>query len=299
MQDQFIDEENTSDEYDFGITQRSVLAEKLFLDLSYDFTVKNMHNTRSVYEFDETTNSYSEFSELLSNDFEVKSLKHIPNAGINYEGKKWRVGVDVGLLNTSLENENFLVDGNFKNDYNDLFLQSNVRYEIARGKSVYVSYRSDTDIPSIRQLQPVPNLTNPLNIIVGNPELRPTYNHRFNLGYHNFDFASRSGMSVYGSATVYEDQVVPFSVTNEDLVTTTTYRNLDGGMTSYLGFSLSKRFKKEEREWNYRIGAYGNYNRQKGFSNGELYTSDRYGFTPNIRLGFNYKDLVEINPAMI
>ncbi|MFD1079951.1 hypothetical protein, partial [Longispora fulva] len=42
VRDQFIDEEENSDVYQAGITQRSVLAEKFFLDLSYQFEVENM-----------------------------------------------------------------------------------------------------------------------------------------------------------------------------------------------------------------------------------------------------------------
>lgn len=296
IQDQFIDEENTTDEYKAGATQRSVLAEKLFLDLSYDFSTQNMSSTRSVFEFDEDSNEYDLFSNLLSNDFEVTSLKNIPNAGITYEGKKLRAGFDVGLLNTTLENRNYLADVDFKNTYNNLFLKSNVRYELARGKSLYADYQSDTQIPSIRELQPVPNFTNPLNIIIGNPELRPTYSHRFHLGYQNFDFATRSGMSLYASATFYQDQVVPFRITNEDLITTTTFRNLDGGISGYAGASYNKRHKKEEQEFSYRLGVYGNYNHQIGFSNGFRYNADRFAVTPSIRLGYNYNDKVEINP---
>jgi hypothetical protein len=296
IQDQFIEEENTKDEYKAGITQRSVLAEKLFLDLSYDVSTQNQNNTRSVFELDGETNQYNVFNNLLSNDFKVKSWKHIPNVGLNYEGQKWRVGFDVGLLNTSLETENFLANTGFENHYNNLFVNSNVRYEIKRGQSLYAYYRNDTDIPSIRELQPVPNLTNPLNIIIGNPRLDPTFTHRFNLGYQNFDFATRSGMSIYASATIYEDQVVPYSITDEELVTTTTFRNLDGGLTSYAGVSFSKRFKKEERELSYRLGVFGNYNRQVGFSNTVQYNADRFGFNPSLRLGYNYADLVEINP---
>ena len=137
IQDQFIDEENTTDKYEAGISQRSVLAEKLFLDLSYDFSTQQMNSTRSVYEYDGETNSYTLFKNLLSNDFEVKSFKHIPNAGLNYEGKKLRASFDVGLLNTTLKNENFLANVDFENNYNNLFLKSNVRYELARGKSLY------------------------------------------------------------------------------------------------------------------------------------------------------------------
>jgi hypothetical protein len=115
------------------------------------------------------------------------------------------------------------------------------------------------------------------------------------MGYHNFDFATRSGMNIYTSATFYEDQVVPFSIT-EDLITTTTYRNVDGGVSAYAGVSTTKRYKKEEREFNYRLGLWGNYNRQIGYSNGFKYNADRFGVTPSIRLGFNYDDKVEINP---
>ncbi|MDX1753986.1 MAG: outer membrane beta-barrel protein [Salinimicrobium sediminis] len=295
IQDQFIDDRNTTDEYEAAISQRSVLAEKLFLDLSYDFSTRQMNSTRSVYEYDGETNSYNLFNNLLSNDFEVKSFKHIPNAGLNYEGKKLRASFDIGLLNTTLKNQNFLADIDFKNNYNDLFLRTNVRYELARGKSVYAYYQNDTQIPSIRELQPVPNLTDPLNIFIGNPKLDPTYSHRISMGYQNFDFATRSGMSIYASTTFYEDQVVPYSIT-EDLITTTTYRNLDGGISSYAGISLSKRIKKEEQEFSYRFGLYGNYNRQIGFSNGFRYRADRFGVYPSIRLGYNYNDKIEINP---
>ncbi|GAB2765339.1 outer membrane beta-barrel protein [Salinimicrobium soli] len=295
VRDQFIDEDENSDVYQAGITQRSVLAEKFFLDLSYQFEVENMSNTRSVFDYDEASDSYNSLNTTLSNDFEVKSIKHIPNAGLNYEGGKWRLGFNVGLLSTALDNENFLAQTKLSKNYNNLYLNTNVRYEIARGKSMYIYYRNDTDIPSIRQLQPVANITDPLNIVIGNPELRPTYTHRFNLGYHNFDFASRSGMNIYASVSFSEDQVVPYSLT-EDLVTTTTFRNLDGGISAYAGTFYSKRYKKDKNEFNYRAGLNMNYNRQVGFTNGFQYEADRYGLTPSIRMGYNYAELVELNP---
>ena len=294
MRDQYIDENEVTDRYETGITQRSVLADKLFLDLSYDFDVEHMSNTRSVYEPDANGN-YNLMNTVLSNDFEVKSMKHIPNAGLNYEGKKWRMGFNMGLLNTSLENENFLAQSSFDKTYNNLYLSTNLRYEMARGKSMYAYYRNDTDIPSIRQLQPVPNITDPLNIVIGNPELKPTYSHQINLGYHNFDFATRSGMNIYASVTFSEDQVVPYSVT-QDLVTTTTFRNLDGGVSAYAGTSYSKRFKKGVNEFNYRAGLNANLNRQVGFSNTVKYRADRFGLSPSIRLGYNYGEVLEINP---
>src|SRR5690606_26568363 len=66
-QNQFINEENSSDRYSFGITQRSVLRDKLFLDLAYDLNAENSTNERNVFELDADTREYTEFNEFLSN----------------------------------------------------------------------------------------------------------------------------------------------------------------------------------------------------------------------------------------
>ena len=296
VRDQLIDQDNQIDNYQTGITQRFVLAEKLFLDLSYQFSTEKATNFRDVFDYNEATGEYDSFNELLSNAFEVKSIKHIPNIGINHEGQKWRTGLSAGLLNTSLDNENFRNDFSLERNYNDLYLRANVRYEIKRGTSVYAYYNSDVQVPSIRELQPVPDVTDPLNIVIGNPELDPTYSHRINLGYQNFDFVTRSGFNVYASATLTEDQVVPYSVTDENFVRTTTYRNVDGGYNAYAGSFYSKRYKNDNREINYRIGASMNYNKQVGFLNMVQFNSNRLSFNPSIRLGYNYNELVDINP---
>lgn len=298
VQDQFIDEDENADTYSIAVSQRFVMAKQLFLDASYDFSATNSENTRSVFDFDNQTGNYSDFNQLLSSDFEVKSRKNIPNVGVNYEGQKWRVGTEVGLLNTSLETLNFLEeDADFSNTYNNLFLSANVRYEIKRSQSVYLNYKSDAGIPSIRQLQPVVNRTNPLNIIVGNPDLRPTFEQTIRGGYRNFDFAKRSGFFSYASVSFTDNNVVPVTVTSEDLVRTTTYTNVDGAVNSSLGGSYNKSFKKEAREFRYRIGINGGYNKNIGFTNGIKYNSHRYTASPGLSFTYSIEDIFSLEPG--
>lgn len=296
VQNQFINEDNSSDEYSLGVTQRSVLRDKLFLDLSYDLSAENSQNERNVFDFNESTGEFSEFNELLSNAFEVKSIKHIPNVGLNYEGQKWNVGFDVGLLNTSLKNENLIAGTSFDRSFNNLYVNSNIRYEVKRGTSARLSYRSNTDIPNIRQMQPVADRTNPLNIVIGNPELRPTYSHSINLNFHNFDFATRSGLGSYASLNLTEDEVVPVTVTDEDLVRTTTYTNVDGGYNGYVGLYYNKRIKRDSLEFSYRLSGNANLSKNIGFSNGVRFSSNRFGLGPSLGLGLNYKEKIDINP---
>ena len=294
VQDQFIDQDENSNSFSVGASKRSVLADKFFLDINYEFDTQKSSNTRSV--FDAVDGEYTNFNELLSNDFEFRSFKHTPNAGLNYEGEKWRVSSEVGLLSTTLKTENFMEDIRFDNTFNNVYVDADLRYSPERSKSISIGYSTNADVPSVRQLQPVVDRTNPTNIIIGNPELEPTFNQRVNLNYRNFDFASRSGIFAYAYFNFTDNQVAATSSV-DNFVRTTTYTNVDGVINGNLGASYSKSYKKDATEFRYRIGANGGYNRNVGFINAVQYESDQFTVTPTLRLTYAIDEVFEIEPG--
>ncbi len=297
FQDQFIDEDDSRDSYSFQVSQRSVLADQFFLDVSYDLDYSNSSNKRYVYESEAADGNYNTLNEELSNDFEVNTTRHVPNAGLNYEGETWRINTDVGLLHTQLENENFLEDATLDNTYNNLFVRARVRYELERSKSLTVSYNTNANVPSIQQLQPVTDRTNPLNIRRGNPGLRPTFSQNIRLNYRNFDFSTRTGVFSWFNMNFTDNNVVAVTTVDEDLVRTTTYTNVDGAMNADLGTFYNKQYKKDAREFRYRLGMRGNYNRNIGFTNDVQYTAERYSLSPSLQFTFAIEELLDINPS--
>ncbi|WP_373055671.1 outer membrane beta-barrel protein [Zunongwangia sp. H14] len=295
IQDQYIDEDENENQYSFEVSKRSVLADQFFLDVSYDFNYENSTNKRYVYESDDAGNNYNQLNELLSSDFEVTSRRHIPNIGLNYEGDIWRVNTEVGLLHTSLENSNYLAETSFDNTYDNLFLEAGIRYEIERSKSLSIRYNTNVDIPSIRQLQPVVDRTSPLNIVVGNPELEPTYRQSINLNYRNFDFSTRSGIFSWMNFDFYKNNVVQVS-TVEDGRRTTTYTNVNGAMSANMGAFYNKQYKNENRTFRYNLGFSANYNKSIGFINGVKFTSNQYSVSPRLRLSYEIEELLNIEP---
>ncbi len=296
VQDQFIDDNDNRDAYSFEVRQRSVLTDQLFLDLSYELEYSNTNNERYVYEAENANGEYNNINEELSNDFEVTTRRHIPNAGLNYEGDTWRINTDVGLLHTRLENENFLEDVNFDNTYNNLFLRARVRYELERSKSLTINYNTNANVPSIGQLQPVVDRTNPLNVRVGNPELRPTFSQNIRLNYRNFDFSTRTGIFSWFNMNFTDNNVVSVTTVDEDLRRRTTYTNVNGAMSADLGTFYNKQYKKDAREFRYRLGLRGNYNRNIGFTNEVQYMAERYSVSPSLRFTFAIEELLDINP---
>ncbi|MCL6219737.1 outer membrane beta-barrel protein [Zunongwangia pacifica] len=298
IQDQYIDEDSDTQNYSAGVSQRSVLSDDLFLDLSYNFSSNIDKNKRFVYEADDSGN-YIVINDTLSSDFEVQSRQHTPNAGINYEGDVWRVDTNIGLLNTTLENNNFLSETSFSSTYNNLYVRARVRYEVERSKSISIDYSTNANVPSLRQLQPVVDLTNPNNIITGNPNLRPSYSHNIRGGYRNFDFSTRSGIFSYFNLSFTENSVVAKTITDtQDFSRTTTYTNVDGVMSAALGLFYNKQKKNENKEFRYRLSLNTNYNKNVGFSNGTKFNSENISVSPSVRLTYAIEDIVEINPEI-
>jgi len=294
IQDQLIDENNSKDAYSFEVSKRTVLADQLFLDFAYDLDYSGSRNKRYLYENE--NGNYTSLIDSLSSDFEVLSRKHTPRAGINYEGETWRIETEIGLLHTSLENSNFLRESSFKNTYDNLFVKAEVRYEIERSKSFRIRYDTDVDLPSIGQLQPVVDRTNPFNIVVGNPELKPTLTQSIDLNYRNFDFATRSGIFSYFNLQFTSDNVVRVTTVDQDLKRRTTFTNVDGAMRARAGIFYNKQMKKEARTFRYHFGLNANYQKSIGFTNAIKSTTNRYTLSPRLRLTYEIEELFSLEP---
>ena len=61
------------------------------------------------------------------------------------------------------------------------------RYKFSKTRNLAIDYRMRSSQPSIAQLQPVADVSNPLNIVVGNPELKPTFTHRMSVRFSDFN----------------------------------------------------------------------------------------------------------------
>lgn len=296
-QDQLITEENHSDTYEISSRYRAVMIDDLFLDISYSYENESSKNERRVLDFDENTNNYSDFNENLSNEFKVRGEKHIPSVGLRYEGEKLRTGFNLGLLNTSLNTENLIQDVSFDNEFNNLFASANFSYNFERSKRLGIYYSNSTDIPNVQQLQPVRIQTDPLNVIEGNPNLKPSFNQRVSLNYNNFDFKTRSGYGLYANYSYTSDQVVSVNFTDDDLLRTTTYDNISGAQNAYLNFYYSKQIKSENEDtYRLRGNISGQYAKNLGFTNGQQFESENYVISPGFGVTYEKDEVVTVTP---
>lgn len=298
VQDQQIEKDSREDEYAIDASARIPFSEKWKLDLGYDYTKTQNDNERLVYEKDENGEEYDVLNDDLSSDFKSESFQHRPNAGVVYRSKKLRAGLSGGLESTRLKNQEQFTETDFDNTYNNLYSRFYFRYRLSRTKSIYFSYRNSRDIPSVTQLQPVSNTTDPLNIITGNPNLKPTLNNRVYINYNNYDFKSHSGLYAYMGGRYYTDEVVSRTTTGEDLVRTTNYTNVDGTYRLFAGVSLNKTKKLEDgSSLKPKIGFRSNYSKDIGYSNDVKYNAKNFSINPRVSLEYDVSDVINVESS--
>ncbi|WP_046287345.1 outer membrane beta-barrel protein [Zobellia galactanivorans] len=290
--------EAENDSYTFGVNYRQALAEKLFLDLTYRQQEDKNSNVRSVFDLDELTGTYSRFNSALSSDFLFKTSRKTPSIGIKKDTEKLRLGLDMKYQFSDLDNSEFLRSTSFSKSYKNVLLNAYANYNLDKSKRIGVYFDSYVDLPRINQLQPVADVSNPLNVVTGNPDLEPSVSRNVYFNYNDFNWKERTGMFVYFGLNFHDKLISSVTETDEDLLRRTTYINVDGNYNHYGGVGYSKEIKKDSTlkvKFNFR--PYFNLQKNVGFVNGQRLEAKRNSFTPRITTTLNFKEFLEVEPG--
>ena len=176
-------------------------------------------------------------------------------------------------------------------------LSGQVRYKIDRSKALTTRYNYSVSLPSSNQLLPVVNLSNPLNTITGNPDLKPNEKHSASINYRNFDFRTRSGYNIYANADFYASEIITSSIYDVDRKRKTTYENISGTYSISGGGSWNKSIKQESNLLRYGISLNGNFSTSKGFTDGVLFDAVSTGISPRIYMNYDYGEFFTVAPS--
>ncbi len=293
VQDQFIDEHTDNTRFSLSPSLRKKLTETLSVSAQYRIDVREENNRRSVFDRDASTDNLN-FNELLSNDYKVNSLQNRPSAGLRYSKDKLTISFDAGVIAQTLKSDDDLRAVAFDKSFTDPYLSAYLSQQFGKFGRIYLRYNNSINVPSVRQLQPVENRTNPQNIVSGNPDLDASQQHRVNFNFSNYNWEKGSGFYSGGNFNYTDNQVASRTLTGEDLVRTTTYVNVDGVYNGYLYSNFSKSWKKDDREIGFEIGINGSMNLNKGFTNGVPFESRTTSLTPRIGLEYSKRDWIDV-----
>jgi len=279
------------------------LSKKIFTQAFYNFENRVETGEREV-QVQPSINDDFKVNNDLSRTFENKIRYQRTGAALRYahDGINLSAGVAYQLFNLygvyykKGENE---AEDVIDKTYDNIIPYVSVDISPTRTFNFDVSYSRSANQPSIEDLQPVVNNTNPLYIREGNPSLLPEIQNGFDASISKSWIGKDTRISLFSNYYFYENQ---FS-TSETIdpvtkITTTSPINIDGGSN----FSSSVNFSFPIVKNKVTVRAYGGYNYSNRpalvneienlTSNNRIFSSVRFNITPNDNIGLylNYSN---------
>ena len=180
------------------------LGEKSMLMLNYRTSYQQEESNKETFDFNEETTQYDLFDQGLSNVFSNDYFTQQAGGGYNYRSGGLTLMARANLQWANLLNEQTApFENTYENTFWNVLPMAMLRYTISRKENLRLAYRTNTQLPSIEQLQNVVDNNNPLQLTVGNPDLVQSYGHNLFARYtkSNTDRASVFFAMVGGSLT--------------------------------------------------------------------------------------------------
>ena len=236
---------NLTPSKDYSYSAQATYSEPLwkatFLQFSYKFTYSYSKSDRSTYDFskysfDGINPEYGAWGnylgrldgglgdyrdDKLSRYSEYRNYTHDIQVMMRFVRQKYNLNFGVMI---QPQRSKFIQD--YQGKYVDTVRTvTNVsptldfRYRFSKMSNLRVNYRGTTSQPSISQLLNIVDDSDPLNVSMGNPGLKPSFTQNFRLFYNNFVQNHNKGVMTY----------INFSTTSNSISNKVTYDASTGG----------------------------------------------------------------------
>jgi hypothetical protein len=152
------------------------LAKDQLLEFKSFFNTNTGNSNKQTYDYNDISNKHDTYNPLLSNAY--KSNYAYTGGGISFRTNQKKLNITAGaqLQFAALKGKDIAHDQNIDQRFTDVLPNAIVQYNISRMKNLRLEYNTFTTQPGIIQLQPVADVSDPLNIVTGNPNLKGNIN---------------------------------------------------------------------------------------------------------------------------
>ncbi len=200
---QFTNSNNTRWDGQFSYTEP--LKKRKFLEFNYYYSHaedKYNHQVSDIVESEPVLNP------ILSNDYTGLFQYHKPGITFRYSGDIHNVNIGLQYQLSELSGHLNQNENEIKKQYRHLLPRIIWRDDIGNGKNLRIRYTTRVNQPSITQLSPVIDNSDPLRLYVGNPDLNAEYSHNFSANFHSFTQFSSTSFFVSLSGSLTENKII-------------------------------------------------------------------------------------------
>ena len=280
-----INRYNTTPSKTYNYNTRIMWSEPLwtatFLQLSYQFSYRYNNNDRSTYNLPDVLDDWSLPEWILPDDYEryrseelsrfatYENMDHDITAQLRLIRDKYNMNVGFTLL-PQHSKMNYQYMGYNIDTMRTVFNFTptmNFRYRWSKQTSLRINYRGRSSQPSMTDLLPITDDSDPLNITKGNPGLKPTFNNSLNVQFQDFNVERLQNISANLRLNNTLNSIVNKITYNEETGGRESQpTNLDGWWSNWsAGAGIAYNTALPNQRYKVSSSTNANYNYQEGY----------------------------------
>ena len=291
--DQQNKRKNLSQSYSANIVYTEPISKKSLLEFNVYLNKNNSSTSRKVFDRNLGNNQYDLLNNRLTNEF--SSEYTYAGGGMNYRlnQKKYNFSTGFSLQDAMLNGINTSVNTKIKQEFKDVLPSATFQYNFSQTQNFNFNYRTSTNQPSLTQLQPVLDQSNINNQVIGNPNLKRTYNHNINLRFFSTKILAQRNFFALLNAQVANNSIVNYDSILPTRQTLSKPVNVNGvyrinGSVNY-GFGVKKLYSR------FNFGLNGGYNNNVNYVNGTLNTTIIKSIGPSFNYTYSLDEIMDLN----
>ena len=271
----FITTPTSNWNYSARLTYSEPIAKATFLQFSYNFQYKYSESDKSTYDLTGTSwnlgdllpSGYESMKDWEQSKYaEYKYFNHEAMVGLRFIRKIWQLNVGATMQPQhtilSYRKGDFMTDTT--RNVTNFAPNVDLRIRFSKVSQLRLNYRGRSSQPSMENLLPITDNSNPLNIRMGNPGLKPSFSHNVMLFYNTYNAEKQRGIFTHGRVQVTQNSIS--NMRTYDSTTggwTTKPENINGNWNAFGMFGINTALKNKK----FTIGTFSriNYTNNVGY----------------------------------
>lgn len=283
------DEESSQLNYEVKVNYTEPIAKRTYLETNYER--KNYNNTYVKEFFDITANSEI-FNDNLSLSYDNSYV--YDNWGFSSRFVSEKSNLTVGFAAQHSELDGTILNTATEINQTQWQLLPRIRWNYSFSNSTRLSFRysTSTQEPTLEQLQPTLDNSDPLNLYQGNPDLNQEYRHTGRIRLSSFNRFTFTNVFAMLSGSYTSDKITNAQTIDNRFVQTIRPINVDDDYSTSLYLYFGTPIRPIKSKINIRTNS--SFTRSILFVNTTANDVDRFSNSINFSIENRNKEIVDI-----
>ncbi|WP_185937454.1 outer membrane beta-barrel family protein [Chitinophaga polysaccharea] len=280
-------------------TARAVYTEPLFKHSLMEFSIGNSYtkttSDKTTWDYNNSNGKFDQLNPGLTNNFE--NTYSYTNAGIRLRTKQKKFSLAAGVNWQGASLEGTIIAGKkdsvIRQTFYNLLPSLRFQYDFTRYRNLSINYAAITNQPDMAQLQPVPDISDPLNIREGNPDLKPELTHAVQLNFMSVNPFRNKNLFAFFNIQETQNKIVNDDVVDSAGIKRSRPVNVNGvfNVSGSINLGLPLRILKGTVNFSSNVG----YSKTKQFINKASNGISTVSLGPAMRFDLDPADKLDLS----